>query len=232
MVMEEDKVWARDETVDRLLAASTSRLVCPNLRNLICCLSDAYPRLISCFLPPCLTHLILCPGQPYLPGVRQRPPNLGPAIQVLPTPCLQELTIDFDSEILDHFKDEISTMIQLCRDSLRTLNLPMYLTEAAVNHILGLKNLRVWLSYTIHLQPPYRSQQLSRPSKSLPLAQGTRVGGYLGSRRERRGHPMHKISHSNMRDCRRPSSAWPFECRLSSMLHSSPRFPTFPTSCL
>ena len=43
-------------------------------------------------------------------------------------------------------------MIQRCGDSLRTLEIPMYLTEAAVNHILGLKNLRVWRF--VHIPPP------------------------------------------------------------------------------
>ena len=78
----EDQVWTTEEAINCLLAASTGRLVRPNLRYLTCHLSKIHPRLIRAFFP-----------QSYLVGDYRL--NLCPTFQVLPTSCLQELIVDF-----------------------------------------------------------------------------------------------------------------------------------------
>ena len=137
----EDQVWTTEEAINRLLAASTGRFVCPNLSHLICHLSKVHPLLIPCFLSPYLTHFTLRPHQSYLVGDYRL--DLGPAFQVLPTLCLQELIIDFCPGPADRLEGEVSPTIQRCGDSLRTLDVSVSLSEAALNHILRLKNLRL-----------------------------------------------------------------------------------------
>ena len=116
--------------------------MCPNLHHLTRHLSKVHPQLIPCFLSPYLTHFTLHPHQSYLVGDYRL--DLGPAFQVLPTLCLQELIIDFCPGPADRLEGEVSSTIQRCGDSLRTLDISVSLSEAALNHILRLKNLRLW----------------------------------------------------------------------------------------
>ena len=84
-----------------------------------------------------MTHLIPRPGQLYPQLLGDFPQlDLEPTFQALPAPYLHELIINLGSQILNHFKDEISTMIQRCGDSLRTLQILTYLTEAEVKQSL------------------------------------------------------------------------------------------------
>ena len=169
LILEERKIMpAPEDMVNRLVVNSTSGLVCPNLRHLKCYLAKSHPRLISHFLSPHLTHATLYLERPYANLVEDFSLGLGPTLQALPTSLLQELTIDFSLGGADHLRDEISTVVQRCGDSLRTLDIPVSLTEAAVNHILGLKNLRVWRR--VHSPPP---TSLSLPTTFPPLQQLT-----------------------------------------------------------
>ena len=145
-----------DDMVDRLMVDTTNGLVCPNIRHLDCSLTEVLPRLIHHFLPLHLTHLNLYLEQLPAHLSADSPPDPGSTLQALPTSYLQELTIDFNLEAVDCFRDRVSAMVQRCGDSLRILDIPMSLTEAAVNHILRLKNLRVWLR--VHSSPPTASQ--------------------------------------------------------------------------
>ena len=138
----EDQVLTTEEAISCLLAASTGRLVCPNLRHLTCHLSKVHPRLIPCFLSPYLTRFTLRPHQSYLVGDYRL--DLCPTFQVLPTSCLQELIIDFCPGPADRLEGEVSSTIERCGDSLRKLDVSVSLSEAALNHILRLKNIRLW----------------------------------------------------------------------------------------
>ena len=144
LTLEGDGDWMSDDMVDRLMVDTTNGLVCPNIRHLDCSLVEVLPRLIHHFLPLHLTHLNLYLEQLPAHLSADSPPDPGSTLQALPTSYLQELTIDFNLEAVDCFRDRVSAMVQRCGDSLRILDIPMSLTEAAVNHILRLENLRVW----------------------------------------------------------------------------------------
>ena len=146
---------------------STNGLVCLNVRHLDCSLAEVRPRLIHYLLPPQLTHFSLYFEQ--FPANRTADflPDLGSTLQALPTSYLQELTIDFDLKAVGRFRDGVSGMVQRCGDSLRTLDIPMSLTEAAVNHILRLKNLWVWL----HVHKPTSNRPTV--SHNFPASSGS-----------------------------------------------------------
>ncbi|KAF9648204.1 hypothetical protein BDM02DRAFT_3129189 [Thelephora ganbajun] len=144
LLREEDERWATDDIFNHLLAGSTGGLVCPNLRHLTCYLTTTNARFIPHFLSPHLTHLTIRVRPIYQGIVRGLPPDLGPILQILPTPCLREISIDLGLNGMDHLKDKTDSMIRRCGDSLRVLSIPIPLGEAAVCHILRLKHLRIW----------------------------------------------------------------------------------------
>ena len=139
-----DRDRMTDDIVNRFVVDSTNVLVRLNVRYLDCSLAEARPRLIHYFLPLNLTHFSLYLEQFPANRTADSPPDLGSTLQTLPTSYLQELTINFDLKVVGRFRDGVSGMVQRYGDSLRTLDIPMSLTEAAVNHILRLKNLWVW----------------------------------------------------------------------------------------
>ena len=145
-----------DDIVNHLVVDSTNGLVCLNVRHLDCSLAEVRPRLIHYFLPPHLTHCSLYLEQFPANLTADSPPDLESTLQALRTSYLQVLTIDFDLKVVGRFRDGVSAMVQRCGDSLRILDIPISLTEAAANHILRLKNLRVWLR--VHSSPPTASQ--------------------------------------------------------------------------
>lgn len=163
--------WMTDDLFGRLLTGSADGLVCPALRYLACDLKPTNLRFIPHFLSPNLTHLTISVQQAHPDPTRDPLPDLGPTLRILPAPCLQELSIDPGPRGIGHLKDDLDSMIQRCGDSLRVLEIPALFGEAAVHHILRLKNLRVWkyvhspspttlpLSTTV---PPLQNLVLSR----------------------------------------------------------------------
>ena len=171
LLREADDRWMTDDIFDRLLAASTGGLVCPTLRSFTCYLTETNPRFILHFLSPHLTHLTIRVRPFYHNTTRNFLPDLGPVLQTLPTRCLQEVTIDFGMGGMDHLKSEAVSVIQRCGHLLRVLSVPIPLGEAAVHHVMELKNLRVW---DCVYSPPPTTSPLSAP---FPPLQSLVLGG-------------------------------------------------------
>lgn len=144
--------WMTDDLFSRLLTGSAGGLVCPALRHLTCRLKPTNLRFIPHFLSPNLTHLSISVQRAHPDPTRDPRPDLGPTLQILPVSCLQELFIDPGPRGIGHLKNDLDSMIQRCGDSLRVLEIPALFGEAAVHHILRLKNLQVW-KYA-HSPPP------------------------------------------------------------------------------
>ena len=140
-----------DDIFNRLLTGSTGGFVCPALHHLTCRLEPADLRFIPHFFSPNLTHLLIRVQRSCPDPAKEPLPDLGPTLRILPTPCLQKVDIDPGPRGLGHLKDDVDSMIQRCGDSLRVLKIPTPFGEAAVHHIMGLKNLRVW---EVHSLPP------------------------------------------------------------------------------
>ena len=127
-----------DIPANRLLIGSTNGLLCPNLCQLYCHITEPILPLIPLFLSPRLTHLTLL-NYKYIAR-----PDLGPILQVLLAQFLQELFLNFGPEAMKDYADEVSQMIQQCGNSLRRLHVPMPLGKAAVHHLLSLTDLQIW----------------------------------------------------------------------------------------
>ena len=153
---EKDDHWMKADVFGHLLAAPTSGPVCPALSSLTCHLTKANQPFIPYFLSPHLTHLTIH-GPPFYYNIPTHLlPDPIPILQALQTSYLQEVIIDLGLNGIDRLEDEISSMIQRCGRSLRVLSVP--LGEAAVHHVAGLKNLRVWKNVC------------SPPPSTLPLS--------------------------------------------------------------
>ena len=175
---EKSEIRATDETtVNRLLTGSTNRLVCPNLLHLTCYITTvANLRLIPYFLSPHLTRLTfhdrLSGGYSmgdFFPGLRS-------TFQAIPTRCLQELTINIPAPSMRHLSGEVSSVIQRCGSSLRVLDVPVPLGDAAVRHLSRLKNLKVWSS--IWSPPPAGTPSTSTAFPSLSALVFSRKTAY------------------------------------------------------
>ena len=99
-----------DDIVNHLVVDSTNGLARLNVRHLDCSLAEARPQLIHYFLPPHLTHFSLYLEQFPADRTADSLPDLGSALQALPTSYLQELTIDFDLKVVGRFRDGVSCM--------------------------------------------------------------------------------------------------------------------------
>jgi len=142
VLREKDDRWMKADVFNQILASPTSGVVCPTLSSLTCHLTSTNPPFIPNFLSPRLTHLTLH-GPPFYYNIPTHLlPDPIPTLQALQTSCLQEVIVDLGLNGIDRLEDEISSMIQRCGRSLRVLSVP--LGEAAVHHVIGLKNLRVW----------------------------------------------------------------------------------------
>ena len=160
--LEENVLTHKGIALDRVLVAhSTSNgLLCPNLRRLDSPFTKRLRPLIPLFISPRLTHLTLHVD----PSGGLTCQDLGPILQALPTPCIQELFLDFGQKSMVRFAHEISFMIQRCGDSLRLLHVPISLGEATVRHVLNLNGLQCWNS--VYDVPPI-IPPLSAPFPSL-----------------------------------------------------------------
>ena len=120
-LIEEDERWMSDDTFGSLLTDSmASGVVCPTLRSLTCHLTKANSRFLPYLISPHLTHLIIY-VRPSRYNPRSPSPDLGPIIQALPTPFLQEVSIKLGLNEMNHFKDQIVSMVQRCGHSMSTL---------------------------------------------------------------------------------------------------------------
>ena len=119
-LIEEDERWMSDDTFDSLLTDSTGGVVCPTLRSLTCHLTKANSWFLPYLVSPHLTHLIIY-ARPSRYNPRSPSPDLGPIIQALPTPFLQEVSIKLGLNETNHFKDQIVSMVQQCGHSMSTL---------------------------------------------------------------------------------------------------------------
>jgi len=166
---EEDDRWMKDDVFDRLLAGSQVGLVCPALCLFTCYFTRANQRFIPHFLSPHLTHFAIRVRPSYRNIPRDLLPNPTHILQVLPTSCLQEISIDLDPNGLYRLEDEVASMIQRFGQALRVLRVPVPLGEAAVHHVVGFKNLRVWTNVC---DPPPSTLPLSTnfpPLRTLTL---------------------------------------------------------------
>ena len=153
---EKDDHWMKWNVFDHLLTGSTSGLVCPALNSLICHLTRTNKPFIPHFLSPHLTCLTIH-GPPFYYNIPTHLlPDPIPILQALQPSCLEEVIISLGLNGVDHLEDEISSMIQRCGRSLKVLSVP--LGEAAIHHITGLENLRVWKNVC------------SPPPSTLPLS--------------------------------------------------------------
>ena len=134
-----------DDIFDHLSASLTDGLLCPALNSLSCVFTKLSTRFIPYFLSPHLTHLTIRVHLfHYLRYPRDLLPDPAPILRILPTPCLQELSLGVDADRLHHLKDEFDSMVKRCGHFLRVLDVPAPLGEAAVHHVMGLRNLRAW----------------------------------------------------------------------------------------
>jgi len=169
LLKEEDDRWMKADVFNQILAGSTSGLVCPNLCFLTFYFTRANKQIIPHFLSPHLTHSAIRVRTSYRNIPRDLLPDPIPILQALPTSRLQELSINLGPNGMDRLEDEISSVVQRCGHSLRLLSTPAPLGEAAVYHIVGFKNLRVWNTVC---SPPPSTLSLSTnfpPLRSLIL---------------------------------------------------------------
>jgi len=151
-----DDRWMKGNLFDLLLAGSTSGLVCPALSSLKCYLTRTNQPFIPRFLSPHLTFLAIHGPPFYYNTPKHLLPDPIPILKALQSSCLEEVIITFGLNGIDRLEEEVSSMIQRCGRSLRVLSVP--LEEAAVHHVVGLKNLRVWKNVC------------SPPPSNLPLS--------------------------------------------------------------
>ena len=87
---------------------------------------------------------------------------LASTLATLPVSALQNLHIDVDDDTTPwaHFKDSLSSVILRCGPSLTEVTSPIPLSDAAINHLIRLPNLRTW-----HVESPPPSYAAS----SLPF---------------------------------------------------------------
>ena len=130
--------------------------VCPALSSLICHLTRTNQPFISHLLSPHLTYLTIHNPPFYYNILTHLLPDPVPILRALPSSCLKEVITSLGLNGIGLLEDEISSMIQRCGRSLKVPSVP--LGEAAVHHIVGLKNLWVW------------KNMCSPPPSTLPLS--------------------------------------------------------------
>lgn len=164
LLEESDDRWMEVDVFDHLLAGTTSGVAFPALRSLTCHLTKTNQPFIPHFLSPHLTSLTIHVPRFLYNTPKELLPDPIPILRALPTSCLQKLSIDNET---DRLEDEITSTIQRYGHSLRVLSVP--LGEAAIHHLVGLKNLQVWENVC---SPPPSSLSISAtfpPLRTLTL---------------------------------------------------------------
>ena len=199
---EEDDRWMKADVFNPILAGSASGFVCPNLCSLTFYFTSANQQFIPHFLSPHLTHFTIRVRPSYRNILRSSLPDPIPILRALPTSFLQELSIDLGPNRMYHLEDEISSVVQRCGHSLRVLSVPAPLGEAAVRHVMGFKNLRVW--NTVCTPPPSVSPLSTSfpPLRSLILRKDAQGWILWLAQRERGISSVHGRSadHAGLRE--------------------------------
>ena len=87
-------------------------------------------------------------------------PAITSVIAALPTPTLQDLSVDVDCHEISsaHYKDSLSSVILRCGPSFTRFSSPIPLSDSAINHLIHLPHLRIW--HTEHPPPNYSASSL------------------------------------------------------------------------
>ena len=104
-------------------------------------------------------------------------PAIASTISALPASALQALYVDESHEarqvLQEHFQDSFSSIILRCGPSLEDFTSSITLSDAAINHLIQLPNLRTWRVD----RPPPRYPVSSLPHVFPPLTSLTLGGG-------------------------------------------------------
>ena len=149
----------------------------PALEHLYWCITESNHPYIGLFFSPYLKGIsIFVPWSWSNSGLpRNIPPVIASTISALPASALQHLSVDVDCCGVPsaYFKGSLSSVVLRCGPSLTKFSSPTPLSDAAIDHLIHLPNLRAW--NTEHPPPDYSTPSL--PLVFPPLEEFTLAGG-------------------------------------------------------
>lgn len=149
----------------------------PALQSLSWCITTSNLPYADLFFSPHLMRIFISSPSPWMAhGVpRDILPAIASRIAALPTSALQCLRVGISWHHWmpwAYFKDSLSYVILQCGSSLTEFASPIPLSDAAINHLIRLPNLRTW-----HVEcPPPNYSSSSLPPVFPPLT-GFALGG-------------------------------------------------------
>ena len=141
-----------DDTLRRLSSNSPGGVLCPNLERLHWSIAEntAAPPFLRLFLSPHLKEITLCTSSYTIDVPSSLPAAAAQIISLLPT-SLEAMSVECFPGQDETLTDVISSFICQCGSSPRSFNTRIPLSEAAIQHVMQLPNLRSW---TFTHEPP------------------------------------------------------------------------------